>query len=184
MSGSSDYDLPENGDFLKLIQECFLENKRFNLSRHLQKCCEPDSSMGMDELDFSELLPGIELVAEYKDYDIGYHSRCCNCKAAVLYKYKDEYIVYSFDVEASGSESDLDALRIQYHYGNERTLLNECVNVYNMDDFDCEKFLNVSPVNDLSFMIDVFKGVYGENGLRHLKKYVSKRYKNRRKKKK
>jgi hypothetical protein len=168
------------GDFLCLVKKHFEHDKNFDIKLYIGRKLQH-----AEIFDISDILPGSELIAEQSRYEFGVY--CIEIKGQQLYKYADKIIMFNF--ESGDFESELRYTRrylIENIYDNMIDFLNSCTSVINKDEFDIHKtklpklgysdrtFLNKH--SELSTIMDVFKGLYGDDGNRRAIEYICTQY--------
>lgn len=119
----------------------------------------------LNYVDMRKIFPNAEFIAKYTNNNIGYHARECDIEIISIYKLNDEYIIYNPNYGSHGEESDLHIFDIEYHYGEDCNIedffkhtITICSNI------DCDEIINKNSINDITFIVDIFKNVHKEKG--------------------
>ena len=114
-----------NDKFLKLVEEHFADDNKFNLKKYINTFHNEDNyeSSQIDKLPICLVLPRTKFIAADDILNITYQGKECSAKCTRFYKYKKYYIIH--EINSEGDE--LEVLKIDYCYGN---LLDAYKSVY------------------------------------------------------
>jgi hypothetical protein len=158
--------------FLNLVKKHFNNVKNFDVTKYIEKFHDgPTDDYGdvtkLDQVPITEILPGTVEIAIYDNFNICYHGRECTAESKRLYLYKKYVIVYSFDVEGD----DTDVLDVPTDI---MKVYKKLITVYDKSSFNLDNFVN--EVNDINFIMTVFRGFYPKDNLEKFQTYITGRY--------
>nr|QBK89633.1 MAG: hypothetical protein LCPAC001_01430 [Pithovirus LCPAC001] len=155
--------------FLKLVQQHFQNNPKFDLDSHLEflidndRYCEDGDNTEWDAI--AAVLPESKVLIDKSEYNIIYH-RECEANSKRVYQYKDYYITTFFE----GDGDDIDITSFTNNYKNGLMGFYEtCVKVYTKKEFDVYTFIKKS--GNVDQMIEIYKNFNKKEGLKKLQSY-------------
>jgi hypothetical protein len=168
-----------DGEFICLVKKHFEHKNNFDIHEYINAKLKNQNIF----VDIGEILPGSELIAEQDETLI--LSNCNNCMADMrrLYKYADKILMCR--PQGDGTHINVDS--IEHNYKNKFNFLNKSILVFNKNEFNIYQsklpciynngyycFLNKN--SRLRTIMDVFKGLYGQDGKRMAIEFIDMQY--------
>jgi hypothetical protein len=157
--------------FTELVKKHFKYNSAQELKNHISF----ELIYYINDLNFTNILPGTVLLGKHIDNNVAYHGKECTMYGVWVYKYDNYYIVFTYDTEGE----DLDVDKVENISKCPIEFYKKTSNVYKKSEITPEKIMNIyshefhiNCSNNLNFIMDIFNGMCEVNGKKRFIKYM------------